>query len=87
MRSGSRRSSDGTGADFDLRIVTGVSTYAWELFWLRPELETVYVPIGMGSGVCGTIAARNALGLATKVVGVVSSLAPGVCPVVCCTAR
>ena len=35
-------------------------------------LETVYVPIGMGSGVCGTIAARDALGLATKVL-VVSS--------------
>jgi threonine dehydratase len=62
--------------NIDLRIITGVSTYALELFLARRELETVYVPIGMGSGVCGTIAARNALGLATKVVGVVSSLAP-----------
>jgi threonine dehydratase len=62
--------------NIDLRIITGVSTYALELFSARQELETVYVPIGMGSGVCGTIAARNALGLATKVVGVVSSLAP-----------
>jgi threonine dehydratase len=34
------------------------------------------VPIGMGSGACGTIAARDALGLATKVVGVVSAHAP-----------
>ena len=62
--------------NIDLRIVTGVSTYAWKLFLALPELETVYVPIGMGSGVCGTIAARNALGLATKIVGVVSSMAP-----------
>jgi threonine dehydratase len=62
--------------NIDLKIITGVSTYALELFSERRELETVYVPIGMGSGVCGTIAARNALGLATKVVGVVSSLAP-----------
>jgi threonine dehydratase len=62
--------------NIDLRIVTGVSTYAWEFFTACPELETVYVPIGMGSGVCGMIAARNALGLATKVVGVVSSKAP-----------
>ncbi|WP_158794436.1 threonine dehydratase [Granulicella sp. L60] len=61
---------------FDLRLVTGVSTYALEMFSGCPELETVYVPIGMGSGVCGTIAARNALGLKTKVVGVVSSHAP-----------
>jgi threonine dehydratase len=62
--------------NIDLRIVAGVSTYAWEFFKACPELETVYVPIGMGSGVCGMIAARNALGLATKVVGVVSSKAP-----------
>jgi threonine dehydratase len=61
---------------FDFRLVTGVSTYALEMFTACPELETVYVPIGMGSGVCGTIAARNALGLRTKVVGVVSSHAP-----------
>jgi len=61
---------------FDMRLVTGVSTYALELFRACPALETMYVPIGMGSGVCGTIAARNALGLATKVVGVVSSHAP-----------
>jgi threonine dehydratase len=61
---------------FDLRLVTGVSTYAMEMFLGCPDLETVYVPIGMGSGVCGTIAARNALGVKTKVVGVVSSHAP-----------
>jgi threonine dehydratase len=61
---------------FDLKLVTGVATYALEMFSACPELETVYVPIGMGSGVCGTIAARDALGLKTKVVGVVSSHAP-----------
>jgi threonine dehydratase len=62
--------------NIDRRIVTGVSTYALELFSACRELDTIYVPIGMGSGVCGTIAVRNALGLATKVVGVVSSGAP-----------
>lgn len=62
--------------NFDLRLVTGVATYALELLTACPALETIYVPIGMGSGVCGLIAARNALGLATKVVGVVSSHAP-----------
>jgi threonine dehydratase len=30
----------------------------------------------MGSGICGTIAARNALGLKTRIIGVVSSGAP-----------
>src|SRR5690606_7293428 len=40
------------------------------------DLDTVYVPIGMGSGICGVIAVRNALGLDTKVVGVVAENAP-----------
>jgi threonine dehydratase len=61
---------------FDLHLVAGVATYALEMFSACPVMETIYVPIGMGSGVCGTIAARNALGLKTKVVGVVSSHAP-----------
>ena len=57
-------------------LVRGVATYALELFRAVSNLDTVYVPIGMGSGACAVIAARNALGLATKVVGVVSDRAP-----------
>ncbi len=57
-------------------LVRGVATYGLE--WLRavPGLHTVYVPIGMGSGICGVIAARDALGSATRVVGVVAERAP-----------
>ena len=54
-------------------LVQGVGTYAYELLRAVPDLDTVYVPIGLGSGIAGTIAARDALGLATEVVGVVSS--------------
>jgi threonine dehydratase len=61
---------------FDMRLVTGVATYALEMLRGCPELERVYVPVGMGSGSSGMIAARNALGLETQVVGVVSSRAP-----------
>ncbi|MEP5762493.1 MAG: threonine dehydratase [Litoreibacter sp.] len=57
---------------FHSELVRGVATYAYEMFMERPDLEVVYVPIGCGSGVCGTILARNALGLKTKIVGVVS---------------
>ncbi|WP_299294733.1 threonine dehydratase [uncultured Tateyamaria sp.] len=56
-------------------LVRGVATYAFELFTAQPDLDTVYVPIGCGSGICGTIMARDALGLSTKVVGVVSDQA------------
>ncbi len=57
-------------------LVRGVATYAAELFKSAHGLDTVYVPIGLGSGICGVIAARNALSPQTKVVGVVSSEAP-----------
>jgi threonine dehydratase len=57
-------------------LVRGVGTYALELFRAAPDIDTVYVPVGMGSGVCGVIAARDALGLRTRVVAVVSEQAP-----------
>jgi threonine dehydratase len=47
-----------------------------ELFRALNDIDTIYVPIGMGSGVCGVIAARNALNLSTRVVGVVAEGAP-----------
>jgi threonine dehydratase len=50
--------------------VIGVATYALELFQSVPDLDAVYVPIGLGSGICGTILARDLLGLSTKVIGV-----------------
>jgi threonine dehydratase len=57
-------------------LVRGVGTYALELFRAVPDLDTVYVPVGMGSGLCGVIAARDALALSTRVVAVVSEGAP-----------
>lgn len=57
---------------FDPRLVQGVGTYAMELFTHAPELERVYVPIGLGSGINGVISARDALGLKTKIYGVVA---------------
>ena len=59
-------------ASFDPQLVLGVASYGLELFTAAPEFDTVYVPIGLGSGICGTITARDALGLKTKIVGVVS---------------
>ena len=61
---------------FDSRLVSGVGTYALELLRAAPEVETVYVPIGLGSGACGVIAARDALRHRAEVVGVVSTEAP-----------
>ena len=58
---------------FHRDLVRGVATYALELFRTAPTLDTVYVPIGLGSGICGVIAMRDALSPSTKVVGVVST--------------
>ena len=69
---------------FRRELIMGVGTYALELFRGipsgtppgTPPLDTVYVPIGSGSGICGLIAARDALNLPTKIVGVVSENFP-----------
>ena len=62
-------------------LVAGVASYALELFddassATGGAIDVVYVPVGMGSGICGMIAARDALGLDTEIVGVVSAHAP-----------
>jgi threonine dehydratase len=57
-------------------LVLGVATYALEFFRGSPPLDVLYVPIGMGSGICGCILARDLLGLGTEIVGVQSTGAP-----------
>jgi threonine dehydratase len=57
-------------------LVRGVASYGIELFRAVPDLDVVYVPIGLGSGISGVIAARDALGLRTEIVGVVAANAP-----------
>ncbi len=61
---------------FHRHLVSGVATYALELLIEQPDLDVLYVPIGQGSGICGCIAARDALGRKTEVVGVQSTGAP-----------
>jgi threonine dehydratase len=61
---------------FHRDLVKGVATYAHELFTNFADLDVVYVPIGMGSGVCGVITVRDLLGLTTEIVGVVAENAP-----------
>jgi threonine dehydratase len=64
-------------ASFQPDLVLGVSTYAHELFTAVDGLDAVYVPIGLGSGICGVIAMRDLLGLKTRVIGVSSERANG----------
>jgi threonine dehydratase len=61
---------------FHERLVMGTATYAMELFQGTPVLDRVYVPIGLGSSICGVSAARNALGLKTEIIGVVAAESP-----------
>jgi threonine dehydratase len=61
---------------FHERLVMGTATYALEFFQGSPPLDRIYVPIGLGSSISGAAAARNALGLKTEIIGVVSSASP-----------
>lgn len=69
--------ASGSGAhmvpSFHPLLVQGVATYAVELFHTVQDLDSVYVPIGLGSGICAVIAVRNALSPRTRVIGVVSA--------------
>lgn len=53
-------------------LVRGVATYWWEFFRAVPQLDIVYVPIGLGSGICAALAAKRALNHPVRIVGVVS---------------
>jgi threonine dehydratase len=61
---------------FHRDLCLGVATYAHELFIAAGPLDAVYVPVGMGSGICGLITIRDLLGLDTEIVGVVAEGAP-----------
>lgn len=61
---------------YAMELAPGVATYGMELLAAAPEIDTLYVPIGLGSGITGCIAAREALGLTTEIVGVVAENAP-----------
>ncbi len=61
---------------FHERLVMGTASYALEFLQGAPPLDTVYVPIGLGSSISGMAAARNALTLKTKIIGVVASQSP-----------
>ena len=59
-------------------LVLGNATSALDFLRCAPALDSVYVPIGLGSGICAIIAARDALGLETRIVGVAADRAPGI---------
>ncbi len=59
-------------------LIAGVGTYALEIFDDLPEPDVILVPIGLGSGICGTALVAAARRRQTQVIGVQSELAPAV---------
>ncbi len=54
-------------------LLLGATTYWAELFRAAPGLDVIYVPVGLGSGICAAAAARNHYSPDTAIVGVVSA--------------
>ncbi len=79
-RDEARRFAEANGHEmvpsFHRDLVLGVATYALELMTAEPALDVLYVPIGLGSGICGCLMARDLLGRKTEIVGVQSTEAP-----------
>ena len=57
-------------------LVAGVATGAAELHAQAGRLDVIYVPVGLGSGICAHVAVRDLLGVGTEIVGVVADRAP-----------
>lgn len=57
-------------------LVAGVATGAAELHAQAGSLDVIYVPVGLGSGICAHLAVRDLLGVDTEIVGVVADRAP-----------
>lgn len=60
------------------KLIAGVGTYALEIFEDLPDPDVILVPIGLGSGVCGTCLVSSALRPETEVIGVQAEAAPAV---------
>ena len=54
-------------------LVKGVATWALEMLRTLPPLDALYIPIGLGSGICGAILVRDLLALSTEIIGVQAS--------------
>src|SRR5207247_11047165 len=59
-------------------LIAGVGTYALEVFDELPDPDVILVPVGLGSGICGTALVAAARRPAAQVIGVQSELAPAV---------
>jgi threonine dehydratase len=51
-------------------LLAGVGTYGLEIFEALPDVDTILVPLGGGSGACGNCIARTGLGSKARVIGV-----------------
>jgi threonine dehydratase len=59
-------------------LIAGVGTYALEIFDAIPRPDVLLVPVGLGSGICGSALTAAGRCPATRVIGVQSELAPAV---------
>jgi threonine dehydratase len=59
-------------------LIAGVGTYALEIFDQLPDPDAILVPVGLGSGICGTGLVAAVRRPETRVIGVQSEGAPAV---------
>jgi threonine dehydratase len=59
-------------------LIAGVGTYALEIFDELPNPDVILVPVGLGSGICGTATVAAERSPRTRVIGVQSVGAPAV---------
>jgi threonine dehydratase len=58
------------------RLIAGVGTYALEIVEDLPEVQAIIVPIGAGSGICGTAIVAKTIRPSIRIIGVQAENAP-----------
>jgi len=59
-------------------LIEGVGTQAVELFEQVEHLDHLIVPVGLGSGICGSAIVRDAVSPDTRIIGVQAERAPSI---------
>jgi len=59
-------------------LIAGVGTIGLEILEALPEVDTIIVPIGAGSGVCGTSIVAKSINPHVRIIGVQAEKAPSV---------
>jgi threonine dehydratase len=59
-------------------LIAGVATHTLEMLEAQPDIDTIFVPVGLGSGACGACIVAGTVSPSIRVIGVQAAASPAV---------